>query len=136
MDTFVKTKLLPSKKQSFTSKLQRRTLNPNYNECYHFDIESSELKSQALCFEIFRLDCVSRNEIFGEVILPFKDVGSNGCDVIQEISMSMNIIDHGDETSLNQNSNKPTSNNDNNVEESSKVREKKRRITMAKNGER
>ena len=123
MDTFVKTRLLPSKKQSFTSKLQRRTLNPNYNECYHFEIESSELKSQALCFEIFRLDCISRSEIFGEVILPFQDVGSNGCDVIKEISMSMNIIDQGEETSLTQNPNKLTSNNDNNVEESSKVRE-------------
>lgn len=111
MDTFVKTRLLPGNKQLFTSKLQRGTLNPNYNECYHFDIESSELKTQALCFEI----CVTRNEIFGEVILPFQDVGSNGCDVIKEISMSMNIIDQGDETSLTQNPNKLTSNNDNNV---------------------
>lgn len=123
MDTFVKTRLLPSKKQSFTSKLQRKTLNPNYNECYHFDIESSELNSQALCFEIFRLDCVSRSDIFGEVILSFKDVGSNGCDIIKEISMSMNIIDHADETSFTQNPIEFTSNKNNNVEESSKVRE-------------
>lgn len=100
MDTFVKTKLLPSKKQIFISKLQRRTLNPNYNETYDFDIDYSEINAQALCFEIFRYDCVSRHEIFGEVIVPLRDIGSNGCNVIKEISMSMNIVDQAEEIPL------------------------------------
>ena len=106
MDSFVKTRLLPSKLQSFTSKLQRRTLNPNYNETYQFDIEYSELGSQALCFEVYRYDCVSRHKVFGEVIVPFKDLGSSGSgNVIKEISMSMNITEPTS-TSL------PTLNND------------------------
>jgi Ca2+-dependent lipid-binding protein len=94
MDSFVKTRLLPSKLQTFNSKLQRRTLNPNYNETYHFDIEYSELSSQVLCFEVYRYDCVSRHQVFGEVIVPFKDLGSSGSgNVIKEISMSMNITE-------------------------------------------
>ena len=94
MDSFVKTRLLPSKRQTFTSKLQRRTLNPNYNETYQFDIEYSELSSQVLCFEVYRYDCVSRHNIFGEVIVPFKDLGSSGSgNVIKEISMSVNITE-------------------------------------------
>lgn len=94
MDSFVKTRLLPSKLQTFTSKLQRRTLNPNYNETYQFDIEYSELSLQALCFEVYRYDCLSRHQIFGEVIVPFKDLGSTGSgNIIKEISMSMNITE-------------------------------------------
>ncbi len=94
MDSFVKTRLLPSKLQTFTSRLQRRTLNPNYNEMYQFDIEYSDLSSQVLCFEVYRYDCVSRHKIFGEVIVPFKDLGSSGSgNVIKEISMSMNITE-------------------------------------------
>ena len=94
MDSFVKTRLLPSKLQTFTSKLQRRTLNPNYNETYQFDIEYSELSLQALCFEVYRYDCLSRHQVFGEVIVPFKDLGSTGSgNIIKEISMSMNITE-------------------------------------------
>ena len=94
MDSFVKTLLLPSKLQTFTSKLQRRTLNPNYNETYQFDIEYSELSLQALCFEVYRYDCLSRHQVFGEVIVPFKDLGSTGSgNIIKEISMSMNITE-------------------------------------------
>ena len=94
MDSFVKIRLLPSKLQTFTSKLQRRTLNPNYNETYQFDIEYSELSLQALCFEVYRYDCLSRHQVFGEVIVPFKDLGSTGSgNIIKEISMSMNITE-------------------------------------------
>ena len=94
MDSFVKTRLLPSKRQTFTSKLQRRTLNPNYNETYQFDIEYSELSLQVLCFDVYRYDCVSRHKVFGEVIVPFKDLGSTGSgNVIKEISMSVNITE-------------------------------------------
>lgn len=47
-----------------------------------------------LCFEVYRYDCVSRHKVFGEVIVPFKDLGSSGSgNVIKEISMSMNIIE-------------------------------------------
>lgn len=114
MDTFVKTRLLPSKRQTFTSKLQRRTMNPNYNECYQFDIEYSELNSQVLCFEMFRYDCVSRHEIFGEVIVPFRDIGSDGCNIIKEVSMSMNIVDYTD------NERRMSVNNDAIIEDSKK----------------
>ena len=94
MDSFVKTRLIPSKLQTFTSKLQRRTLNPNYNETYEFDIEYSDLSSQVLCFEIYRHDCVSRHKLFGEVIVPFKDLGCSGSgNIIKEILMSMNITE-------------------------------------------
>ena len=94
MDSFVKTRLLPSKLQMFTSKLQRRTLNPNYNETYQFDIEYSDLSLQALCFEVYRYNCLSRHQVFGEVIVPFKDLGSTGSgNIIKEISMSMNITE-------------------------------------------
>ncbi|XP_028392885.1 synaptotagmin-1-like [Dendronephthya gigantea] len=100
MDSFVKTRLLPSGLQIFTSKLQRRTLNPNYNETYQFEIEYSMLSTQVLCFEVFRYDCVSRHSIFGEVIAPFKDLGFSGTgNVIKEISMSMNITEPNTATS-------------------------------------
>ena len=93
MDTFVRTRLLPSCRQMYTSKLQRRTLNPNYNECYQFEITYAELNSQVLCFEVYRYNCLSNPEIFGEVIMPFRDIGTHGCDVIKDVSMSMNIVD-------------------------------------------
>lgn len=111
MDSFVKTRLLPSRLQTFTSKLQRRTLNPNYNEIYQFEIEYSKLTTQVLCFEVFRYDCVSRHSIFGEVIAPFKDLGFSGTgNVIKEISMSMNITEP--DTSTSGNKQKCGNNND------------------------
>lgn len=94
MDSFVKTRLLPSNTQVFTSKLRRQTLNPNYNEIYEFDVEYSMLSLQVLCFEVYRYECLNSQKIFGEVIVPFKELGSSGTsNVIKEISMSVNITD-------------------------------------------
>ena len=38
IDAFVKTELVPSRKQVYISKVQRNTLNPIFDEKYEFDI--------------------------------------------------------------------------------------------------
>ncbi|EDO44754.1 predicted protein, partial [Nematostella vectensis] len=67
LDVFVKTQLIPRRKQLFISKVIRQTLQPFFNETYEFDISYDELQSQKLLFQVMEFDCLSRHRILGEV---------------------------------------------------------------------
>ena len=91
VDAFVKTELIPSKKQVYISKVQRNTLNPIFDERYEFDMSYEELQGQKVHFQLMDFDCFSRHKAVGEVTVNLADLGSHGFNILREVCLSMNI---------------------------------------------
>ena len=91
IDAFVKTELVPSRKQVYISKVQRNTLNPIFDEKYEFDILYENLQSHKVHFQVMDFDCFSRHKPVGEVTLPLEELGSHGLNILREVCLAMNI---------------------------------------------
>jgi len=91
LDVFIKTQLIPSKKQLFISKVIRQSLHPYFNETYDFDITYHELQTQKLLFQVMEFDCLSRHEMIGEVVVNLADLGTHGFNILREVTLCINI---------------------------------------------
>ena len=94
MDVFIKTLLLPSRKQVFTSRVHRQSVNPEFNESYEFDIPYQDLQAQKLVFQVKVFDCFSSHQTIGEVQVALAELGTHGFNILREISLCMHISGH------------------------------------------
>ncbi|XP_068097521.1 synaptotagmin-3 isoform X2 [Hyperolius riggenbachi] len=68
-DPYVKMYLLPDRKKKFQTKVHRKTLNPIFNETFHFNVPFNELNTRKLHFSIYDFDRFSRHDLIGQVVL-------------------------------------------------------------------
>lgn len=68
-DPYVKIYLLPDRKRKFQTRVHRKTLNPTFDESFHFPVPHEELGSRKLHLSVFDFDRFSRHDMIGEVIL-------------------------------------------------------------------
>ncbi|XP_019369365.1 PREDICTED: synaptotagmin-2 [Gavialis gangeticus] len=73
-DPYVKVFLLPDKKKKYETKVQKKTLNPAFNETFTFKVPYQELGGKTLVMSIYDFDRFSKHDIIGEVKVPMNTV--------------------------------------------------------------
>ncbi|XP_067387987.1 synaptotagmin-2 isoform X2 [Emydura macquarii macquarii] len=73
-DPYVKVFLLPDKKKKYETKVQKKTLNPVFNETFVFKVPYQELGGKTLVMAIYDFDRFSKHDIIGEVKVPMNTV--------------------------------------------------------------
>ncbi|XP_052822517.1 synaptotagmin-10 isoform X2 [Octopus bimaculoides] len=68
-DPYVKVYLLPDRKTKFQTKVHRKTLNPEFNETFMFNVSCQELNSRSVQFSLYDFDRFSRHDLIGDVIV-------------------------------------------------------------------
>ncbi|XP_048206947.1 synaptotagmin-10 [Perognathus longimembris pacificus] len=68
-DPYVKMYLLPDRKRKFQTRVHRKTLNPLFDETFHFPVAYAQLGARKLHFSIYDFDRFSRHDMIGEVTL-------------------------------------------------------------------
>lgn len=79
-DPYVKVYLMPDKKKKFETKVHRKTLNPIFNETFHFKHPYAEITTKTLVFAIYDFDRFSKHDQIGEV-----KIALNSIDLAQTI---------------------------------------------------
>ncbi|EFO87952.1 hypothetical protein GCK72_018984 [Caenorhabditis remanei] len=69
-DPYVKLFLLPEKKKKFQTKVQRKSLNPVFNESFTFKIPFSEIAGQTLVLNVFDFDRFGKHDQIGQISIP------------------------------------------------------------------
>ncbi|XP_067142314.1 synaptotagmin-7 [Centruroides vittatus] len=86
-DPYVRVCLLPDKKNKLETKVKHKTLNPRWNETFHFEgYPLHKLQKSILHFHILDYDRFTRDDSIGEVYFPLHQV-----DFTQKPSFSLNI---------------------------------------------
>lgn len=86
-DPYVRVCLLPDKKNKLETKVKHKTLNPRWNETFHFEgYPLYKLQKSVLHFHIFDYDRFTRDDSIGEVYFPLHQV-----DLTQKPSFSLNV---------------------------------------------
>lgn len=86
-DPYVRVCLLPDKKNKLETKVKHKTLNPRWNETFHFQgYPLHKLQKSILHFHILDYDRFTRDDSIGEVYFPLHQV-----DFTQKPSFSLNI---------------------------------------------
>ncbi|XP_050392105.1 synaptotagmin-9 [Patella vulgata] len=75
-DPYVKVYLLPDRKTKFQTKVHRKTLNPEFEETFVFNLPYESLPTRTLQFNVYDFDRFSRHDIIGAVIV--KDILGEG----------------------------------------------------------
>ncbi|CAF0932846.1 unnamed protein product [Rotaria sp. Silwood1] len=74
-DPYVKVYILPDKKRKFETKVQKKTLNPVFNEAFIFkDLPYGEIGGKTLVFSVVDFDRLSRHDPMGELQIPLNAV--------------------------------------------------------------
>ncbi|XP_040183412.1 synaptotagmin-3 isoform X2 [Rana temporaria] len=68
-DPYVKMYLLPDRKKKFQTKVHRKTLNPIFNETFHFNVPFNELQNRKLHFSVYDFDRFTRHDLIGQVLI-------------------------------------------------------------------
>ncbi|KAL4233897.1 Synaptotagmin-9 [Mactra antiquata] len=89
-DPYIKTYLLPDRRQKFQSKVHRKTLNPKFHEKYLFSVPFAELGDRFLQFNIYDFDRFSRHDLIGTVSVP--DIVPEGCRLTTETFFVRDIL--------------------------------------------
>ncbi|KAL8584465.1 Arf guanine nucleotide exchange factor syt1 [Nucella lapillus] len=73
-DPYVKVFLAPDKKRKCETKVHRKTLQPVFNETFHFKAPYAEIGSKTLTFVIYDFDRFSKHDQIGRVLVPLRAV--------------------------------------------------------------
>ncbi|GAB1599800.1 synaptotagmin-9-like isoform X1, partial [Argonauta hians] len=68
-DPYIKVYLLPDRKTKFQTKVHRKTLFPEFNETFMFNVSCQELNSRSIQFSLYDFDRFSRHDLIGDVIV-------------------------------------------------------------------
>lgn len=74
-DPYVKVYLLPDRRHKFQTKVHRKTLNPEFNETFAFNVPYKDLENRLLQFNVYDFDRFSRHDLIGTVVV--RDVVPN-----------------------------------------------------------
>ncbi|KAF2358527.1 C2 domain [Trinorchestia longiramus] len=69
-DPYVKVYFLPDKKKKYETKVQKKTLNPVFNETFTYKASFSELISKTIMLCVYDYDRLSKHDLIGEVKIP------------------------------------------------------------------
>ncbi|XP_057277590.1 synaptotagmin-15-like isoform X1 [Pezoporus wallicus] len=70
---FVKIYLLPDERSYLQSKMKRKTLNPQFDENFVFQVSSKMLFYRTLKFLVYHVDKQKKHHLLGQVIFPLKN---------------------------------------------------------------
>ncbi|XP_074780458.1 synaptotagmin-15-like isoform X2 [Athene noctua] len=70
---FVKIYLLPDERSYLQSKTKRKTLNPQFDENFIFQVSSKMLLQRTLKFLVYHVDKQKKHHLLGQVIFPLKN---------------------------------------------------------------
>ncbi|NWW43472.1 SYT15 protein, partial [Pedionomus torquatus] len=70
---FVKIYLLPDERSYLQSKTKYKTLNPQFNENFVFQVSSKTLLQRTLKFLVYHVDRQKKHHLLGQVIFPLKN---------------------------------------------------------------
>jgi len=73
-DPYVKVYVLPDRKQKYETKVQRKTLNPIFNETFVFKVPYAEIASRVLLLNIYDFDRFSKHDHIGQLKVPLNSV--------------------------------------------------------------
>ncbi|KAI6233593.1 C2 calcium-dependent membrane targeting domain containing protein [Aphelenchoides fujianensis] len=73
-DPYVKVYLMPDKKKKFQTKVQRKSLNPIWQETFTFKLPYSEIGGQTLMLNVFDFDRFGKHDQIGVVSIPLGKV--------------------------------------------------------------
>uniref|UniRef100_A0A9J2PZP8 C2 domain-containing protein n=1 Tax=Ascaris lumbricoides TaxID=6252 RepID=A0A9J2PZP8_ASCLU len=73
-DPYVKLFLLPDKKKKFQTKVQRKSLNPIFNENFVFKVPYNEISGQTLVLNVFDFDRFGKHDQIGQISVPLGKV--------------------------------------------------------------
>ncbi|ROI42815.1 Synaptotagmin-1 [Anabarilius grahami] len=79
-DPYVKVFILPDKKKKYDTKVHKKTLNPVFNETFHFKIPFNEMGGKTLVMSVYDFDRFSKHDVIGEV-----NIAMNTLDLAQPI---------------------------------------------------
>jgi len=66
-DPYVKLYILPEKKKKFQTKVQRKSLNPVFNETFVFKVPFNEIASKTLVLDVYDFDRFGKHDQIGQV---------------------------------------------------------------------
>ncbi len=88
-DPYVKLSLEPDPERKIKqSNVQRKTLNPTFNESFKFPMTFEETHDKTLRMNVYDFDKFSRHDAIGEVTIPLADV-----DVSREVNVWSDLED-------------------------------------------
>ncbi|NWR71164.1 SYT15 protein, partial [Centropus unirufus] len=70
---FVKIYLLPDERSYLQSKTKRKTINPQFDENFVFQVSSKALFQRTLKFLVYHIDKQKKHHLLGQVIFPLKN---------------------------------------------------------------
>ncbi|MEE6488638.1 hypothetical protein FKM82_015296 [Ascaphus truei] len=69
---FVKIHLLPDKRRYLQSKTKRKTLNPQFDENFVFQVSGRTLHQRTLQFSVYHVDKIKKHHLLGQVMFPLR----------------------------------------------------------------
>ncbi|XP_015273029.1 PREDICTED: synaptotagmin-15-like [Gekko japonicus] len=75
---FVKIYLLPDERRYLQSKIKRKTLNPQFDEDFVFQVSSNTLHQRTLKFCVYHVDKQKKHILLGQVMFPLKNETLSG----------------------------------------------------------
>ena len=92
-DPFVILYLLPHKEEIFESKVQKKNLNPVFNEVFEFNgILPNEIRLQTLVLRVLDKDTLSSSDHMGTVVLPLEEADLYGVRVSSKLTEETGIL--------------------------------------------
>ncbi|XP_056386802.1 synaptotagmin-15-like isoform X2 [Hyla sarda] len=70
---FVKMHLLPDERRYLQSKTKRKTLNPQFDENFVFQVSGKTLHQRTLRFSVYHVDKLKKHHLLGQVLFPLKN---------------------------------------------------------------
>ncbi|KAG8551830.1 hypothetical protein GDO81_004291 [Engystomops pustulosus] len=70
---FVKMHLLPDERRYLQSKTKRKTVNPQFDENFVFQVSGKTLHQRTLRFSVYHVDKIKKHHLLGQVLFPLKN---------------------------------------------------------------
>lgn len=95
-DTYVKIVLLPDKKKKYQTKIQRKTMQPVFEETFYFQLPYEELNSKTLHLTLLEFGRFSRHELIGSVRISdlnlIKNLQASDVEIVKNILPLAEVI--------------------------------------------
>lgn len=95
-DTYVKVVMLPDKKKKYQTKIQRKTMQPVFEETFYFQLPYEELNSKTLHLTLFEFGRFSRHELIGSVRISdlnlIKNLQTSDVEIVKNILPLAEVI--------------------------------------------
>jgi len=73
-DPYVKVYLMPDKKKKFETKVQKKSLNPVFNETFDFKVPYKEIGGKTMVLAVYDFDRFGKHDIIGKIEVPMNSI--------------------------------------------------------------